>query len=91
MKKHTSIYVKYFGIGEQDVPRCEVCSSSAVDIHHIERRGMGGSKTKDYIDNLMALCRRCHELAEAGKLPKEMLKVIHLRFMKEHGIAHILK
>lgn len=39
---------------------CEVCGSTAVDIHHIHARGMGGSKTRDTIENLMALCRKCH-------------------------------
>ena len=32
----------------------------AVDIHHIEPRQAGGSKLKDTIENLMALCRKCH-------------------------------
>jgi 5-methylcytosine-specific restriction endonuclease McrA len=61
MKIHTQIYLDYFGINEEDpfIP-CEVCDKRAVDIHHIEARGMGGSKKKDDIENLMALCRECH-------------------------------
>jgi hypothetical protein len=61
MKIHTQIYLDYFGINEEDpfIP-CEVCENRAVDIHHIEARGMGGSKKKDDIENLMALCRECH-------------------------------
>ena len=39
---------------------CEVCGSRAVDIHHIHRRGMGGSTDADKIENLMAVCRTCH-------------------------------
>lgn len=41
---------------------CEICGSRAVDIHHIDARGMGGDPTarKDTIENLMGLCRRCH-------------------------------
>ena len=54
MKKHTKIYMDYFGYGEQDFIPCELCGSKAVDIHHIR-----GRKNND-IDNLMALCRRCH-------------------------------
>jgi hypothetical protein len=61
MKIHTQIYLDYFDINEEDpfIP-CEVCDKRAVDIHHIEARGMGGCKKKDDIENLMALCRECH-------------------------------
>jgi hypothetical protein len=31
-----------------------------VDLHHIQARGMGGSKHRDGIENIMALCRPCH-------------------------------
>jgi 5-methylcytosine-specific restriction endonuclease McrA len=48
------------GFSTTDWIPCEVCRATAVDIHHIESRGMGGSKTADTIDNLMALCRECH-------------------------------
>lgn len=58
MRKHTKVYVDHFGWS--DFYPCEVCGARAVDIHHIHPRGMGGSKTKDVIENLMALCRSCH-------------------------------
>lgn len=60
MKKHTKIYLDYFGYGTDDYIPCEVCRRKAVDIHHIVSRGMGGGKGKDEIENLMALCRECH-------------------------------
>ena len=60
MKKHTKIYMEYFDYGLEDFIPCEVCGSKAVDIHHIEARGMGGSKSADTIENLMAVCRSCH-------------------------------
>ena len=60
MKNHTKVYLNHFGyIGDDFIP-CEVCGSKAVDIHHIHRRGMGGSKDADKIENLMAVCRSCH-------------------------------
>lgn len=78
MKKHTKIYLDYFGYDAGDFIACEVCKNKAVDIHHIEPRGMGGSKTKDTIENLQALCRSCHHEADFGtKLSKEKLKKIH--------------
>lgn len=60
MKKHTKIYLDYFDYGPQDFIPCEVCGAKAVDIHHIDCRGMGGSEDKDTIENLMAVCRPCH-------------------------------
>lgn len=60
MKKHTKVYLNFFGYGSDDFIPCELCGSRAVDIHHIDCRGMGGSKSKDEIENLMGLCRQCH-------------------------------
>ena len=58
MRRHTKVYIDHFGWS--DFYPCEVCGARAVDIHHIHPRGMGGSKKKDVIENLMALCRSCH-------------------------------
>ncbi len=56
MKKYTKIYFDYFGYTKDDFVACEVCGGKGVDIHHIDCRGMGGSKNKDEIKNLMGLC-----------------------------------
>jgi hypothetical protein len=45
MKNHTKVYFKAFGYDTNSWIACEVCGATAVDIHHIESRGMGGSKT----------------------------------------------
>lgn len=85
MKKHTQVYLDYFGFDETDFIACEICGQKAVDIHHIECRGMGGSKTKDNIENLQAVCRKCH--AEFGDIKefKDKLKEIHLKYMEIYG------
>ena len=64
MRKHTKLYMDFFDYGEQDFVMCEMCMQDrAVDIHHIQSRGMGGSKNnaKDFVENLAALCRSCHD------------------------------
>ena len=77
LKPHTRIYLKHFGYDVSDFVPCEVCGCQAVDIHHIEPRGMGGSKKADTIDNLMALCRECHIDFGDKKQHKFRLHICH--------------
>jgi len=81
MKNHTKVYFEYFGYGQEDFVPCEICGRKAVDIHHIEARGMGGSKLKDDIENLMAVCRPHHIMYGDKKQFKDMLKKTHKKFM----------
>ena len=81
MKKHTKIYMDYFGYVLDDFIGCEVCGARAVDIHHIENRKSGGSKSKDTIENLMAVCRPCHMYHGERKESLQMLKDIHRKKM----------
>jgi 5-methylcytosine-specific restriction endonuclease McrA len=77
MKNYTKVYLKYFGYTMEDFIPCESCGSKAVDIHHIEARGMGGSKQADVIENLMALCRQCHIVMGDTKTHMDYLKSKH--------------
>lgn len=77
MQKHTKIYMHFFGYDESDFIPCEVCGSQAVDIHHIDCKGMGGSKSKDYIENLQALCRNCHMVYGDKKQHRDFLILHH--------------
>ena len=82
MKKHTMTYLNHFGYDISDFIPCEVCGKTAVDIHHIEARGIGGSKEADAIDNLMALCREDHIKFGDKKQYKEFLKEKHEEKLK---------
>ena len=83
MRNHTKIYLNFFGYDTNSFIPCEMCGLKAQDIHHIEARGMGGSKHADTIENLMALCRKCHIDFGDKKQHKEMLKVVHKVKMNE--------
>ena len=77
MKKHTKIYMNYHNYDISDWIACEHCGTTAVDIHHLSGRGLGGSKNKDFIENLIALCRRCHIKAETDKVFNNQLKELN--------------
>jgi len=58
------------------------------DIHHIEPRSSFGSKRKDEqdkIENLIGLCRECHNKAHGikGNIDKKALVYVHLMKIKE--------
>ena len=73
MKQYTKNYLDHHGLQTCDTIYCEVCDQVAVDIHHIEHKGMGGSKLLDGHENLIALCRRCHEMSHSGEISKAKL------------------
>ena len=77
MRPYTRLYMTKMGYDESDFIPCEVCKAKAVDIHHINARGMGGTGTKDTIENLMALCRTCHVKYGDKKKFIEILQGIH--------------
>ncbi len=76
----------YFDLGMQDVCQCEGCmregriDNGGFDIHHVNGRG----KDKDVIQNLMLLCRRCHDRVHFGeeKITKTELQYIHNNVMQ---------
>ena len=84
MKRYTKIYLQALGYDTTDFIPCELTGERAVDIHHIEARGMGGdpTKSKDRIENLMALSRNAH--IEYGDNPRymAMLYKVHESFLQ---------
>jgi predicted restriction endonuclease len=76
-------YLNHFGYDITDFIPCEVCGKTAIDIHHIEARGIGGSKEADNIENLMALCREDHLKFGDKKQYKEFLKEKHQEKLKQ--------
>jgi hypothetical protein len=80
MKNHTKVYMKHFGYSVADFIPCEICEARAVDIHHIEARGMGGSAGADTPENLMAVCRADHLEYGDKKQHIDFLKETHRNF-----------
>ena len=74
--------MKHFGYSEGDYIPSEYSGLPCQDIHHIDCKGMGGSKEKDYIENLMGLTRREHDMWGDKKEYMDFLIEVHKSFLK---------
>jgi hypothetical protein len=87
MKPHAKNYLTHFDLGEQDFIYCEYhyikygAFIRAVDLHHIVYRSQGGT---DDINNIVALCRDCHNLAHAEQIDRCELLEIHKEFLQQN-------
>jgi 5-methylcytosine-specific restriction endonuclease McrA len=81
MKPHVKKYTEYFGYSGFEYMPCEICKKPANQVHHIHPRGMGGSKQKDYIENLLGCCFECHRKCESGEISKSRQMWVHLKYM----------
>ena len=90
MQNYIKLYLKFFDYKIPSDAISEISGQIAVDVHHIQARGMGGSKSKDTILNLIALTRTEHDKAESGEYSKDFLTGIHYRFILNNGFAHKL-
>jgi predicted HNH restriction endonuclease len=56
-----------------------MCGEWGADVHHLSAKSLGGSKCKDYIENLICLCRSCHDKCHSDKQYNIKARVINLR------------
>lgn len=82
MKNHIKVYLNYFDYTTADFIPCENCNSKANDIHHLKFRSQLG---KDNIENLIALCRNCHNEAHNNKEFNQKLKEVHENHIKRYA------
>lgn len=75
MVAYKKTYIDFFGYVQQDFIPCENCGSGAVDVHHITFKSQGGGNN---IENLIGVCRSCHNKAHNSKEFNEKLRKIHL-------------
>jgi len=75
MQNHTKVYFNFFNYQKGDTILCEMCNSVAVDIHHLEKR----NKSKnDFVENLIAVCRDCHNKCENDNMMNFFARIKHL-------------
>ena len=86
MKKHIKIYDDFW-LPELTIAQtwqCSVCSSwNGTYIHHVSAKQSGGSKCKDYIENLICLCRKCHDKCHKDKQYNKKARIINLRLIAD--------
>jgi len=68
---HIKTYQQAWGYAEDEWVPCERCGGTAVDIHHIVYKSHGGT---DDFDNLIGLCRKCHDWCHSDASRAEELK-----------------
>lgn len=85
MKPYTKTYLKFFGYHVPEEIMCEYCGSRAADIHHLTPRSLRKDLVNK-IDNLMALCRRCHDKAGMEREFNDYLRLIHRKKLLQNGL-----
>lgn len=86
MKPHIKTYCKKFNIQIREDAVSELSGLPGQAIHHIERRGMGGRKDADRIENLMCLTHEEHEDLGDKNQYKALLYRAHKEFLIFHNI-----
>lgn len=77
--------MKYFGFDVSSFIPCEVCGGQCTEIHHLTPRSLRKDLVNK-IDNLMALCRTCHERAHNDRQFNDDLRLIHRRKCLQNGL-----
>jgi hypothetical protein len=89
MSDYKIMFLKFYGYTKADTIPCAVCLKPANDIHHIQRRGMGGDKSLDRIDNLIPLCSEHHSQLGDRKQFKAMLYSLLIKQLTNQGFKDL--
>jgi len=85
MRSYTKKYLDELKLDETSFCGCEVCGCRATEIHHITAR----SKYKEglnKIENIMAICRSCHQNLGDKKSKMIFLLETHWQFLIDNGV-----
>lgn len=83
---YKAIYMAKFGYSDSDFVPSELSGKEGVDLHHIDCKGMGSSKNKDRVENLIALTREEHIEYGDKKQWMSYLYQKHMDFMLANGV-----
>jgi len=83
MQEHTKVYRTFYNLKDISEFFCVECGTQADDIHHLDAKKLGGSKLKNHIENLAAVCRKHHELCHKDSKFNAKIKCTVLDMVKE--------
>tara|TARA_Y100001951_G_scaffold102347_1_gene108857 strand:+ start:193 stop:543 length:351 start_codon:yes stop_codon:yes gene_type:complete len=84
LKEHTKILFKGRNWKIPEDAFCTKCNDFATDCHHYRSRKSGGNKNMDYYENLIPLCRLCHDIAGVDKEFNHLVYIKNLENIVEH-------
>lgn len=87
MTKHGKVYLAATGLSIVDFIPSEILGDAACDLHHIECRGMGGTKREDRIENIIALTRGEHDKYGDKKHYMFYLYAKHFTYLKKNAVT----
>lgn len=82
--------MKYFGYTEGDFMPCEICDRQAVEVHHLEPKSIAKSK-ENLIDNLIGVCRDCHDNCHRNNSFNQEAMLIHRKKLLGVKTDHEIK
>jgi len=90
MKPYVKTYLTYFSYSEGDFIPCEVCGAKCVEVHHLEPKSIAKAK-ENLIDNLIGVCRDCHNQCHSSRQFNEDAKLIHRKKLLSVKTDHEIK
>lgn len=75
MKPYQKNFLTYHNLIIGEFIPCAICKSRSVEIHHISGKPMGNKSNRyDTIENLIPLCRDCHDKCHNELISKQQCK-----------------
>lgn len=85
MQIYTKNYLKHFNYCKEDFIKCECCNNRASEIHHILNKNRL-TENRNRIENIMAICRECHNNYGEINYLIPLLFEIHKKVMLVNGV-----
>lgn len=80
----------YFGYSETEFMPCEICGARIADIHHLVPKSLSKAKV-NLIDNLIGVCRDCHDNCHRNNNFNQEAMLIHRKKLLGVKTDHEIK
>lgn len=83
-KRYMDYARNFWGLDEFEAAECAITGQPTNEWHHLQPRGMGGSRYKDTPINLVPVTREVHNKAEGNPRYNRTLTEVHIRNLITH-------